>query len=66
MNNQLNLPPTTQLRNLLATPGVLVAPGCYDAVSAKLIERAGFSELAVLRNSGHDGGRVRLPEIPVS
>lgn len=56
MNNQLNLPPTIQLRNLLAQPGIVIAPGCYDAVSAKLIERAGFSELAVLRNSGHDGG----------
>jgi 2-methylisocitrate lyase-like PEP mutase family enzyme len=33
--------PTTQLRQLLkSTP--LVVPGCYDALSAKVLERAGF------------------------
>ena len=33
--------PTTRLRELLeSTP--LVVPGCYDALSAKLLERAGF------------------------
>lgn len=30
------------LRQLLAEPGILVMPGCFDAMSAKLIERAGF------------------------
>ena len=32
----------TQLRELLAAPEILVMPGCYDAMSARLIERAGF------------------------
>jgi len=31
-----------RLRQLLAGPGPLVAPGAYDALSARLIERAGF------------------------
>ena len=31
-----------RLRNLLAQPGLEVMPCCYDALSAKLIERAGF------------------------
>ncbi len=31
-----------QLRRLLAEPGLIVMPCCYDALSAKLIERAGF------------------------
>lgn len=30
------------LRQLLAEPGLLVMPCCFDALSAKLIERAGF------------------------
>ena len=30
------------LRRLLAEPGLLVMPCCFDALSAKLIERAGF------------------------
>ena len=33
---------TGKLRRLLAGPDVLVMPGCYDAISARLIERAGF------------------------
>ena len=31
-----------QLRDILARPKVLILPGCYDAMSARLIERAGF------------------------
>lgn len=30
------------LRSLLEAPGIITMPGCYDAMSAKLIERAGF------------------------
>ena len=33
---------TATLRKLLAEPGLLQVPGCYDAHSARLIERAGF------------------------
>ncbi|MBI2586013.1 MAG: isocitrate lyase/PEP mutase family protein [Rhodospirillales bacterium] len=31
-----------KLRKLLAGPDILVMPGCWDAISARLIERAGF------------------------
>ncbi len=31
-----------KLRALLAEPGALVLPGCYDALTARLIERAGY------------------------
>src|SRR5947208_2301879 len=34
---------TTHLRELLAGPELLVAPGAYDALSARLIAQAGFS-----------------------
>src|SRR5438128_6803045 len=34
---------TTRLRELLAGPGLIVAPGAYDALSARLIAQAGFS-----------------------
>ena len=34
-----------KLRDLLAEPGVHIMPGCFDALSAKLIERAGFGAL---------------------
>ncbi len=34
---------TTRLRELLGGPDLLVAPGAYDALSARLIAQAGFS-----------------------
>ncbi len=34
---------TTRLRTLLAGPNLIVAPGAYDALSARLIAQAGFS-----------------------
>ena len=35
------------LRELLGKPGIIVAPGAYDAVSARLVERAGFKAVYV-------------------
>jgi 2-methylisocitrate lyase-like PEP mutase family enzyme len=34
--------PATLLRQLLAAPGMVIAPGAYDAIGARLIEQAGF------------------------
>jgi carboxyvinyl-carboxyphosphonate phosphorylmutase len=34
--------PRARLRELLSAPGPLVAPGAYDALSARLVEQAGF------------------------
>ncbi|WPH15928.1 isocitrate lyase/PEP mutase family protein [Variovorax paradoxus] len=34
--------PASQLRRLLAAPGMVIAPGAYDAIGARLIEQAGF------------------------
>src|ERR1051326_4687101 len=33
---------TTLLRQMLNSPGIIVAPGAYDGISARLIERRGF------------------------
>ncbi|MBO9356290.1 carboxyvinyl-carboxyphosphonate phosphorylmutase [Bordetella petrii] len=33
---------STQLRALLKQPGMLVAPGAYDAITARLIQQAGY------------------------
>jgi len=34
--------PASKLRELLAAPGLISMPCCFDALSARLIERAGF------------------------
>jgi len=33
---------TTELKSLLKGKGILVTPGAYDAISARLIQEAGF------------------------
>jgi 2-methylisocitrate lyase-like PEP mutase family enzyme len=35
--------PTAALRRLLAQPGLLVAPGAHDAITARMVEAAGFA-----------------------
>ena len=58
------------LRQLLARPWIVVAPGAYDAVSARLVERAGFEAVyigsyatAASRLGAPDAGLVGLREM---
>lgn len=48
--------PTARLRELLRQPGMLVAPGAYDGLSAILVEHAGFSA-AYMTGSGTSAAR---------
>ena len=55
---------------LLAAPEILVAPGCYDALSAALIERTGFgaaylsgASIAYTRFGRPDIGLVSMSEV---
>lgn len=58
------------LRESLRASNILVAPGCYDALSASLIERAGFSaaylsgaSIAYTRFGSPDIGLVTMTEV---
>jgi 2-methylisocitrate lyase-like PEP mutase family enzyme len=58
------------LRTLLAQPPIVVAPGCYDALSALMIERAGFpavyfsgASLAYTRFGRPDIGLIAADEV---
>ncbi len=58
------------LRHLLAAPEILVAPGCYDALTALLIEEAGFgagyisgASIAYARLGRPDVGLVGMDEV---
>jgi len=50
------------LHRLLAAPEILVAPGCYDALTALLIEEAGF-DAAYLSGASIAYGRIGRPDI---
>ena len=50
-----------RLRKLLAEPGVLVLPGCFDAMTAKLIERAGYPG-AFMGGFAVSAARIGMPD----
>ncbi len=49
------------LKELLAKPEIVVAPGCYDALSARLVEQAGFSA-AFMTGFGASGSILGQPD----
>lgn len=51
----------SRLRQLLATPGIRVMPCCFDALSARLIEAAGF-ELTFMSGFAVSAARLGLPD----
>ncbi len=53
--------PADRLRQLLAQPDVVVTPGCFDALSAKLIERAGF-EATFMGGFAVAAARLGMPD----
>jgi len=52
----------TRLRERLAAPGILIVPGVYDAVGAKLVERAGF-DCVYLTGAGVSMATMGMPDI---
>lgn len=53
---------TTRLRELLASPGIVPAPGAYDCLSAAVIERAGFP-VVYMTGAGTSISRTGYPDI---
>jgi 2-methylisocitrate lyase-like PEP mutase family enzyme len=50
-----------RLRTLLARPGMLVMPGLHDAISARLVEEAGF-ELGFMSGFAVSAARLGMPD----
>lgn len=53
--------PVETLRELLNRPGLLAMPGCHDAISARLIERAGFP-IGFMSGFAVSGARLAMPD----
>lgn len=53
--------PAERLRALLARPGIRLMPCCFDALSARLVERAGF-ELTFMSGFAVSATRLALPD----
>ncbi len=54
---------TTQLRNLLKSPGIIVAPGAHDAFTAKIIEQTGGFQAVYMTGSGATMSILGEPDI---
>ena len=54
--------PTTRLRQLISKPRIVVAPGAYECLSAKLIEATGF-DCCYMTGSGTATTRLGVPDI---
>jgi len=52
---------TEQLRKLLEGPEILTVPGCYDAMTARLIQRAGFPA-AFMSGFSVSASRLAMPD----
>jgi 2,3-dimethylmalate lyase len=53
---------SAQLRELLARPKPITAPGCYDALGARLIEQAGF-EVVYMTGFGTSASLLGRPDV---
>ena len=54
--------PTHQLQALLDAGRIVAAPGAYDALSARLVERAGFPAI-YMTGFGATASRIGMPDI---
>jgi 2-methylisocitrate lyase-like PEP mutase family enzyme len=62
MDEQTRMHPALQLRQLLAAGAIVQAPGAYDALSARLVQRAGF-EAIYMTGFGATASRLGEPDI---
>jgi 2-methylisocitrate lyase-like PEP mutase family enzyme len=53
---------TARLRSSLAGPGIVIAPGVYDAVGAKLVAKAGF-DCGYITGAGVSMAAMGMPDI---
>ncbi len=54
--------PRAGLRELLAGPGPVIAPGSYDALSARLVEQAGF-DVVYMTGFGSTASLIGRPDV---
>ena len=54
---------TTRLRQLMNAPGPIIAPGIYDCISAKVVDRAGFDAAFCQRSSKLPHSRRNHPSL---
>ena len=59
------IPATTRFRQLLKEPGIIMAPGAYDCLTAALIQQAGFP-VVYMTGAGTSVARVGHPDLALA
>ncbi len=57
--------PTTRFRDLLNRPDIIMAPGAYDCLTAKIIEQAGFPAV-YMTGAGTSVARLGQPDLALA
>ncbi len=58
----MNPEKNSRLRDLINKPGLVVAPGCHDGVSARIIQKLGF-DVAYMGGNGTMASLLGMPDI---
>lgn len=61
MPASFSVSPAERLRQRLRRPGVIIMPGCHDAMSARLVEEAGF-DVAFMSGFAVSAARLGMPD----
>ena len=56
---------TTRLRRMLREPGIILAPGAYDCLTARIIEQAGFPAV-YMTGAGTSVARLGYPDLALA
>ncbi len=56
---------TTRLRRMLREPGIIMAPGAYDCLTARIIEQAGFP-VVYMTGAGTSVARLGYPDLALA
>ena len=61
----MDMKKNARLRELIAQPGIVVAPGCHDGLTARLIQKNGF-QVAYMGGNGSMASYLGIPDIGLS
>jgi 2-methylisocitrate lyase-like PEP mutase family enzyme len=61
----MDLKKNARLRELLNKPGIIVAPGCHDGITARLVQTVGF-DVCYMTGNGSVGSLLGMPDVGIA
>ena len=60
----MDIKKNARLRELIAQPGIVVAPGCHDGLTARLVQQSGF-QVCYMGGNGTMASYLGIPDIGI-